>query len=194
MPPAGLSFTRHTGPEAEKILGNVIVPLYVDSHADVLDREFYSADRFAERFSGYAKAPGFETVVAYLDGRPVGQAFGYALPVNARWWTALTTPVPEGFIDETGHRTFALNELMVIPERQGQGVAHALHDELLSGRPEERATLLVREDNTSAQRAYARWGWERVGKAQPYPDSPHFDVMIFALPAAAATPEGPSAS
>ncbi|GAA1775447.1 hypothetical protein [Actinomadura chokoriensis] len=51
---------------------------------------------------------------------------------------------------------------------------------------EERATLLVREDNESAQRAYARWGWRKAGKVQPFPDSPHFDSMIIDLPLAEA--------
>ncbi|MFD0688116.1 GNAT family N-acetyltransferase [Actinomadura fibrosa] len=182
MTPPNLTFIRHDPAETLDILTDVIVPVYVASHGDVIDRSFYNAERFAERVRGYAKAPAFELVVAHIDGAPVGQAFGYALPVNARWWTALTTATAEGFTDETGHRTFALNELMVTPEWQGQGVAHALHDALLGGRHEERATLLVREDNTSAQTAYARWGWKKIGKAQPFPDSPHFDAMIVDLP------------
>jgi GNAT superfamily N-acetyltransferase len=177
-----IRFSRHDPADAERILEHVIVPVYVASHGDVIDRAFYSAERFADRFPGYAKAPGFEIVIAYIDDEPVGQAFGYALPREARWWTALTTPVPEGFTEETGSRTFALNELMVVPEWQGKGVAHALHDALLGGREEERATLLVRGDNESAQRAYARWGWRKVGKAQPFADSPHFDVMVVELP------------
>lgn len=177
-----LTFTRHDPADAETILEGVIVPVYVASHQDVIDQPFYSAKRFAERFPGYAKAPGFEIVIAHIGGEPVGQAFGYALPVNARWWEGLTTPVPAGFTTEMGSRTFAFNELMVVPEWQGKGVAHALHDALLGGRAEERATLLVREDNESAQRAYARWGWRKAGKAQPFPDSPHFDVMMVDLP------------
>jgi predicted GNAT family acetyltransferase len=72
---------------------------------------------------------------------------------------------------------------MVVPDWQGKGVAHALHDELLGSRHEERATLLVREDNTAAKTAYARWGWHKVGKLRPYPDSPHFDAMILRLDA-----------
>ncbi|TDD14049.1 GNAT family N-acetyltransferase [Actinomadura sp. KC06] len=183
-----LTFTRHDPADAENILGSVIVPVYIASHQDVIDQPFYSAERFAERFPGYAKAPGFEIVIARIGGQPVGQAFGYALPVNARWWDGLTTPVPDGFTTETGSRTFAFNELMVVPERQGKGVAHALHDALLGGRAEERATLLVREDNESARRAYARWGWRKAGKAQPFPDSPHFDVMIVELPLHGALP------
>ncbi|TYK49524.1 GNAT family N-acetyltransferase [Actinomadura decatromicini] len=177
-----LTFTRHDPADAQEILDTVIVPIYVASHQDVIDQPFYSAERFAERFPGYAKVPGFQIVVAHIDGRPVGQAFGCTLSERTRWWNGLTTPVPDGFTVETGSRTFAFNELMVVPEWQGKGVAHALHDALLRGRAEERATLLVREDNESARRAYARWGWRKVGKAQPFPDSPHFDVMIVDLP------------
>ena len=124
---------------------------------------------------------GFEIVIAYVGGEPVGQAFGYTLPSTSKWWDGLTSPVPDGFTTETGTRTFAFNELMVVPAWQGKGVAHALHDELLAGRSEERATLLVREDNASAQLAYRRWGWEKAGKLRPYPDAPHFDSMIRPL-------------
>jgi GNAT superfamily N-acetyltransferase len=177
-----VTFDRHDPASAEKILGSVIVPLYEASHADVIANPFYSAERFAERVRGYCKAPGFEIVIARIDGLPVGQAFGYALPTTSKWWSGLTTPVPEGFATESGTRTFAFNELMVVQDWQGKGVAHALHDELLNGRREERATLLVREDNTSAQNAYRRWGWTKVGKLRPFPDAPHFDSMVIDLP------------
>jgi ribosomal protein S18 acetylase RimI-like enzyme len=70
---------------------------------------------------------------------------------------------------------------MVVPAWQGRGVAHGLHDELLAHRPEERATLLVRDNNTSAQQAYARWGWQKAGKLRPYPDAPHYDALILPL-------------
>ncbi|MBG6092055.1 GNAT family N-acetyltransferase [Actinomadura viridis] len=182
MTPTDLAFSRHDAASAEKILDTVIVPLYEASHADVIGNPFYSSERFAERVRGYCAAPGFEIVLARIDDRPLGQAFGYALPPKARWWNGLTTPVPDGFTEETGARTFAFNELMVVPEWQGKGVAHALHDELLNGRAEERATLLVREDNTPARTAYVRWGWQKIGKLRPFPDAPHFDAMVIELP------------
>jgi ribosomal protein S18 acetylase RimI-like enzyme len=175
-------FQHHSAESANEALGSVIVPLHEVSRHDLLSNPFYSAERFAERVRGYLKAPGFGLVVASVDGEPVGQAFGYALPANARWWQGLTTPVPKGFTDETGTRTFALNELMVVPKWQGKGIAHATHDELLGSRNEQRATLLVREDNESAQAAYTRWGWRKIGKLRPFPDSPHFDAMIISLP------------
>lgn len=176
------TFRHVDGASAEEILESVVSPVYAASHADVIHNSFYSVERFVERVRGYVRAPAFELVAAYADDEPIGLAFGFVLPPNARWWEGMTTPVEAGFTNETGNRTFALNELMVVPDWQSKGVAHALHDDLLSGRREERATLLVREDNTSAQNAYARWGWRKVGKLLPYPDSPHFDAMILPLP------------
>lgn len=177
-----LKFSHHDASTTEAIVDTVIGPVYEASHADVIADPFYSAERFIKRVLGYLKAPGFALVAAYSDDAAIGLAFGYALPVNARWWQGLTTLAPDGFTDETGRRTFALNELMVTPEWQGRGVAHALHDELLGSRDEERVTLLVREDNSAAQTAYARWGWQKIGKLGPYPDSPHFDAMVLPLP------------
>lgn len=180
--PDGVAFAHYDGTSAADVLDPVVVPVYEASHADVIADPFYSAARFAERVRSYAKAPGFELVTATIEGRPVGLALGYALPVNARWWDGLTTPPEPGMTEETGQRTFALCELMVSPDWQRRGVAHALHDELLGHRGEKRATLLVREDNTAAWRAYERWGWRKVGKVQPFPDSPHYDALILPLP------------
>lgn len=177
-----LKFSHHDASTTDSILNTVIGRVYEASHADVIADPFYSTERFIERVRGYIQAPGFALVAAYADSTAIGLAFGYVLPANARWWNGLTTPAPEDLTDETGHRTFALNELMVTPEWQGRGVAHALHDELLGSRGEERATLLVRENNTAAQTAYARWGWQTIGKLRPYPDSPHFDAMVLPLP------------
>lgn len=177
-----LKFSHHNALTTGDILETVIGPVYEASHADVIADPFYSTERFIDRVRGYIKAPSFALVAAHSDDTAIGLVFGYTLPENPRWWQGLTTPVPEGFTDETGHRTFALNELMVAPEWQGRGVAHALHDELLGSRNEERATLLVREDNSAARTAYMRWGWQKIGKLQPFPDSPHFDAMILPLP------------
>jgi GNAT superfamily N-acetyltransferase len=178
-----ITFTRHDGEAATALLDDVLVKIYVDTHADVSDKTFYSEERAAERIRGYLRSPGFEIVIAYADGQPIGQAFGYALPKTSRWWTGLTgDELPDGFTTETGSRTFAFNELMVLPDWQGRHIAHALHDELLRGRAEERATILVREDNAPARTAYFRWGWRKIGKLQPFPDSPHFDALILPLP------------
>jgi GNAT superfamily N-acetyltransferase len=182
------NFSHHDASTAESILEAVISPVYEASHQDVISDPFYSTARFIERVRGYMKASGFSLVAAHNNHAAIGFAFGYALPASSRWWQGLTTPVPDGFTTETGDRTFAFNELMVTPEWQGQGVAHALHDELLRNRREERATLLVRESNETAQKAYTKWGWEKVGKLQPFPDAPHFDAMILPLPISTGKP------
>lgn len=173
--------TRHDAITATDLLESVILPLYAVTHEDVSTNNFYSDDRAVERIRSYLRAPGFELVVAYAAGAAVGQAFGYTLPATTRWWTGLIGSVPSDFTRETGDRTFAFNELMVHPDWQGRHLAHRLHDELLSARPEERATILVRADNQTARTAYDRWGWRQVGQLQPFPDSPVFDALILPL-------------
>jgi ribosomal protein S18 acetylase RimI-like enzyme len=141
---------------------------------------FYSAERFAERFAGYRSAPGFELVTAHEDRELVGYVFGYALPPNARWWDGLLDAVPDGFTDETGHRTFALNELHVRAERRGRGIASTLHNELITHRDEERATVLVRPENP-ARATYLHWGYRVVGRLRPFADSPVYDALVLGI-------------
>ncbi len=135
------------------------------------------------RFDSYASIPGFDLVVAYSDGEPAGQAWGWPLAHGNRWWEGLDHEPEPGFTVEDGSRTFALSEIMVVREQTGRGIAHRLHDELLHGRGEQRATLLAEPDNTSAYRAYLRWGWRAVAKLTPHwPDAPTFDVLMLPLP------------
>lgn len=177
-----VTFTHHDARSAERIIETAVLPLYEASHPDRIHDPFYSLERFAERVRRYMQAPGFELVVAEVDGVTCGLALGYTLPEQARWWRGLTTPVDPELIAETGDRTFALCELMVHPDWQSRGIGRGVHDELLAHRPEERAALLVAEDNTPAQRAYAKWGWRKIGKLKPFPDSPHYDALVLALP------------
>ncbi|WP_460364067.1 hypothetical protein [Actinocorallia lasiicapitis] len=114
-------------------------------------RAFIAESRRQRAARPCRRAPLFELVIGYIDGTPIGMAFGYGLTTPA-WWEDLEPVVelPADFADEPadGARTFAFNELAVDLDWQGRGIAHALHDELLSGRPEERATLPARENNT----------------------------------------------
>jgi GNAT superfamily N-acetyltransferase len=144
---------------------------------------FDTPDAFMKRFDSYARNPLIDLVVAFEDGEPVGQAWGWPLTANNRWWEGLVSEPEPGFTAEDGTRTFALSEIMTVRARTGQGVAHALHDELLRERPEKRATLLVRPVNTTAYTAYTRWGWRKAAQLRPHwPDSPTFDVLILPLP------------
>lgn len=173
---------EHLNSEMLSAHANVITDLYVATYQDELDEPFQSVDRFMERVRAYARAPGFEFVLGMIQGKTVGLALGYPLPLDARWWNGLTTPVDPELIAEDGARTFALCELMTHPEWQGKGVGHRLHDELLCKRPERRATLLVESDNDIARRAYEKWGWRQIGKIRPsWPDAPHYDALILDL-------------
>ena len=166
-----------------EISRTVIIPLYEATHVGQLSNPFYSAIRFVERLQGYITATGFALVLARSEmGEPIGLGFGYPLPSGTRWWQGLASEVPEGFTDEDGTRTFALNELMVHPDHQRQGVARTLHDTLMRSRPEQRATLLVRGDNAAARTAYSRWGWSVAAKLKPFADSPIYDALILDLP------------
>lgn len=144
---------------------------------------FNSPAAFMGRFDSYASIPGFDLVIAYENGQPAGQAWGWPLGHGSRWWEGLASEPEPGFTSEDGTRTFALSEIMVTREFTGLGIAHALHDELLRGRSEQRATLLAEPGNTIAYRAYVKWGWRKASQLRPHwQDAPLFDVLMLSLP------------
>lgn len=159
-----------------------VLAVYAEIYPEDLDDPFYSLPRYWERLEAYASRDGFGFVTGRLGGDMIGYALGYPLPARSRWWEGMKGEVDPALLAETGHRTFAINELMVRPAWRRRGYARALHDALLRDRPEQRATLLVRPDNTPAQAAYHSWGWTKVGELQPFPDAPVFDAMIRELP------------
>jgi ribosomal protein S18 acetylase RimI-like enzyme len=111
----------------------------------------------------------------------IGYALGYPLPAGSRWWSGFKGEVDQDLLIETGHRTFAIDELMVRPRWRRRGYARALHDELLRNRPEDRATLFVRPGNIPARAAYLSWGWCKIGELRPFDDAPVFDAMVREL-------------
>jgi GNAT superfamily N-acetyltransferase len=90
-------------------------------------------------------------------------------------------PLPEDFTEETGERTLALFEIMVRAPWRGTGVAHRIHEELLSERREERVTLLVDPTHAGVKRLYESWGYVRIGDQKPFPDSPLYATMVREL-------------
>ena len=162
-------------------LKDQIVEAYITAHANQQQDPFYQRPRFRRQLEGHMTAPGWEIAVAEDDGEIVGFAYGFALPPTTAWWKGLIGDVPEGFVTETGQRTFALSELNVRPRYQGRGLAGRLYRELLSNRTEERATLLTEPDN-AAHAIYAHWGWSKVAKLRPsWEGAPVFDVLILPL-------------
>ncbi|MFD7405969.1 GNAT family N-acetyltransferase [Streptomyces sp. NPDC059866] len=157
----------------------------LDIHAEVRHRDFgligpfYEVERFDERLSSYASRPGWSAVVGYESGDAVGFAFGVPLGRDTRWWSAMITELPQGYTEEDGKRTVALNEIVVRKPWRGRGIAWQIHEEWLSQRTEQRVTLLVNPTagNGAVQAVYEAWGYRAVGRQQPFPDSPVFTSM-----------------
>ncbi|MFF7649451.1 N-acetyltransferase [Streptomyces sp. NPDC007983] len=163
--------------------------LLLDVHVEVrgdfglLAQPFQHVDRFNERLSGYAARPGWEAVLGHVKGEAAGYAFGVPLAPTTRWWASMINPLPEDFTTETGTRTLALNEVLVRKPWRGTGIARRIHDELISGRAEERVVLLVNPQHGDGKlkAVYEGWGYGHVGTQQPFPDSPVYDVMVRPL-------------
>jgi ribosomal protein S18 acetylase RimI-like enzyme len=179
-----LTFRRYNSEEARGAR-DIVEAVYRGAYWENIESgdPFSQPQAFMGRYDSYASNPLFDLVIAFEDDKPVGQAWGWALSPNSRWWEALESEPEPGFTVEDGTRTFALSEIMVARDWTGRGVARALHDGLLRGRQEQRATLLVRPANTRAYSTYLRWGWRTVAKSRPHwPDAPTFDVLILPLP------------
>lgn len=180
---SAITFRRFNAVDARKRTSTVR-EVYESSYTDAIASgdPFDAPDAFMERFDAYVKNPNLDLVIAY-DSREqaIGQTWGWPLGAGSRWWNGIQGAPDAEFTHEDGTRTFALSEIMVSQAHTGHGIAHALHDHLLSARPEQRATLLVEHDNPEAYRAYLSWGWKQVAHLQPdWPSAPLFDVLILA--------------
>ncbi|MEU6122799.1 N-acetyltransferase [Streptomyces sp. NPDC047123] len=160
---------------------SMLLDVYAEIYADRLGEEFHTVDRFDERLGWNAEVPGFSAVVGYAGADPVGYAYGCTLQPGTRWWDGLRTPVPDGAAVEDGGRTFALSELMVVARVRGTRASRAIHDELLRGRTERRATLLVEREHPKVRALYEAWGYEWFGEVVPFTDSPLYDAMMLRL-------------
>ncbi|MEU1964001.1 GNAT family N-acetyltransferase [Micromonospora sediminicola] len=166
---------RHYSAVQARAVLNQLVGVYLDAHTD--DGPLYTAERYERQLAAHMPRPGWTSVTAWNGDGLVGYVYGFPLGADTHWWDGIQGPVPEGFLDEDGRRTFGVCELVVRRSWQRQGVARALHDELLGSRSEERAALLVRPNNTAAQHAYNSWGWQPVGRLRPSREgAPLFEV------------------
>ena len=175
----GLGFQVLDAAGAEPHLDR-LVEVYVEIYAEP-DDAFHGATRYRRQITGHMRAPGWRLVCACQGTELVGYAYGFHLPHGTRWWEGMRTPVPEGFTDEDGRRTFAVSEIMVRAPWRRRGVARSLHDRLLADVPRERATLLAEPGNAPARAAYADWGWRKVPELRPHWDgAPLYDVLVTA--------------
>jgi GNAT superfamily N-acetyltransferase len=130
------------------------------------------------------RQPGFVLAEAHSGGYLIGYATGMPLRPSTSWWRDLTTSLPEQVTSEHPGRTFALTDLVVRPAWRRQHIGAYLHDLILSGRAEERATALIPPAATAAQAAFQGWGWRRVARTRPpAAGSPASDVLVLGLPA-----------
>jgi GNAT superfamily N-acetyltransferase len=139
-----------------------LLDVYADVRADLIHLPHYSVDAYAERINRHATEAGWEAVIGY-----------------DRWWTRMEEPLPDGYEDLP---TIALKELGIRPAWRKTGASVRLHDALLAGRPEQRATLLVnpKAGNGKVQVLYASWGYVVFNRQQP-PGSPPLIAMARTL-------------
>lgn len=141
------------------------------------DRDFFATD-----WPRRVAQPGFRLVTAASGPTVVGFAFGHRLTEQTRWWSGAVEPLPRSLTKESDGRTFAVIELAVAAPWRRRGLARDLHTRLLAERGEQRVTLLVRPEASPAQRAYAAWGYRRVGRIRPGTGAPVYDAMLRDLP------------
>ena len=155
--------------------------LHAEVYAEPPYRRNADAGQFAARFAVQRRQPGFVLAEARRGGYLAGYASGMPLRPSTDWWRDPTTQLPEEVTAEHPGRTFALVDLLVRASWRRQGIAAALHDLILSGRPEERATLTVSPAAAPAQRALRSWGWRKVARTRG-PGPAVYDVLLITLP------------
>jgi len=147
------------------------------------------ADAAARQLRVRRRQPGFVLAEARHGGYLVGYAAGLPLRPSTSWWKDLTTPLPADLTTEYPGRTFAIAEFLVRASWRRQGIGRTLHDLILDGRPEERATVTVPPGASAGHTAFRRWGWRQIARTRgPEPGVPVLDVLITGLPAGAPPP------
>jgi len=176
-----ISFLLLDGPQAGSCAAE-LEALHAEVYADPPYLRPGDTAVFPARFRVQRRQPGFVLAVAGHGGYPVGYAAGMPLRPSTSWWRGLTAPLPDEVTAEHPGRTFAVVELLVRAPWRRQGIGRSLHDLLLAGRPEERATAVVPPAAAAAQRAFQAWGWRKIARTGGGdPDSPVADVLVLPL-------------
>ena len=137
----------------------------------------------ARRARVWRRQPGFVLAEARHGGYLVGYASGMPLRPSTSWWRGLTTPLPEEVTAEHAGRTFAVTELLVRASWRRQWIGRELHELLLDGRTEERATLTIPPGAAAAQAAFRSWGWRKIARTRgDEPGGAVLDVLVIDLP------------
>lgn len=177
-PKPGVELRHYMGHEFSTIR-YIAIDVYREAFGHEIDKPFWSVERYSQRIERHAAMSGFSAVVAYANEEPIGFTYGITLPATTRWWTTIQPPLTDqAFTHEDGHRTFALFEVIVKPEHQGQGIGQRIHDELISTRSEQRVTIATHHGNIHARNTYTKWGYHHIGTRQPTPPAPQLDVYL----------------
>lgn len=176
--PVTPNLTTYDGEAARDMLPTVR-QIYAEAYAEPPYNEGpEDVAEFADAWPWYIERPGFRLVVAELDGAPVGFTFGFQLTPETGWWDGFLDPVDVETAREWDGRTFAIIELAVAGQHRHRGIAHHLHEALLSDRPERRVTLTVRPEAEAVTAMYRHWGYEAVGRRRPGPTKPVYVTML----------------
>ncbi|MEU1423241.1 GNAT family N-acetyltransferase [Kitasatospora sp. NPDC005751] len=131
----------------------------------------------------HAQQPGVIALGALSGGRLVG--FGYGMP-NRRehWWSTVIQP----YLEAGGHgvwldEVFAITELHVLPEFQGQGIGSTLIRTLCARSGLSRTILSAIDAETPARRLYRSLGYRDLARAVHFPNTERlYAVMGAELP------------
>jgi GNAT superfamily N-acetyltransferase len=176
----GITFELLDGAQAAEQAAE-LQALHAEVYADPPYQQAGDAAAFARRFRVQRRQPGFVLAEARHGGYLVGFAAGLPLRPSTSWWRAVTAPLPDEVTAERPGRTFAVTDLLVRASWRRQGIAATLHDLILAGRTEERATLTVLPAAAPAQSALRTWGWRKVARTRE-PGALVADVLVTELP------------
>lgn len=170
---------RLGGDDATNMI-DAIALAYSQTYADSQTGE--DVKHFRARALTQFRSPGFEMIVATSGPLIVAFTYGVSLRAGSSWWKGIRPEPSPDFTVETGKRTFALIELLVTPEWQGQGIGSQLLRDVLDSRPEERATIATDPRDARAQEMYERRGWRKVGRVTAAPEAPVPEFDLYVLP------------
>ncbi|MEC3997212.1 GNAT family N-acetyltransferase [Actinacidiphila sp. DG2A-62] len=185
MTSASVLTTTHYGPQHATEIRQQLIDVYAEVYAaEAKTDPFFSVPRFTERLDRHCSNPGWSCVVGEIDGEIVGYAYGR--PDSEQEWREMDTVISSDVREYgVGADMFGLCEIMVRTAWRGAGVARAIHNDLMSERPESRASLLVERDHPRVRATYDRWGYRAVATSRPSPDAPWYDAMVLDLRPAA---------
>lgn len=134
-----------------------------------------------EGFTRYSTYRDFHGLVAFVDGKAVGVAYGARSVPGIPWHDLAAEKL--GPDHPCLRDAWRLVELAVEPEYRGIGIAAGLHDALLALQPCSTALVCTGYDNDIARGIYERRGWGYVDTCLLEPGTGHrYVIMSRAMP------------